>query len=195
MKLYSLLLLLLQRGAWRNALGTMIGLSLLILAATASAASPQPATNAAVKWPEPLHFAPPRHVPFSDPSPLAGMTFQADAPARERLAITSYKRVGDKITSTQLGIYIPSAPGEKKSDWLVYDAERASPESDYDVILKPQFSPDGRYVLFQFGTPFNTSNFHKLYVLDTQTQALKQLPIGAISYKYASWSPDGEVGS
>lgn len=203
MKLY----LFSPRGVLRNAMGAMTALGLFSQAVAVSAAPPQPATEpakpvdkptnslvktAAVKRPEPLHLTAPRRVPLSNPSPLEGMTFQAYKPPRERLAITSYKRVGDKITSTQLGLYIPSPPGTKESDWLVYDAQRTSPGSDYDVLSSPQFSPDGRYVLFQFGAPWDSLNKHWLYVLDTQTQALKRIPTGSISYDVASWSPDGD---
>ena len=62
-------------------------------------------------------------------------------------------------------------------------------------IWDPLFSPDGRYLLFKYGTPTDPEDGNILYILDTQTQKMRQVPEpfrAQLSYEYISWSPDGK---
>lgn len=54
----------------------------------------------------------------------------------------------------------------------------------------PQFSPDGRYVLFKFGDPTSMNGKYRLYVFDTHTNDLKLASGKYLSYRLVSWSPD-----
>lgn len=66
-----------------------------------------------------------------------------------------------------------------------------------DVIFNPQYSPDGQFVLFKAGWPYDRHGSYQLYVWDTQTDKVKWLPLifnGSpllLSYPITSWSPDG----
>lgn len=58
-------------------------------------------------------------------------------------------------------------------------------------ITDPQFSPDGRQVLFKFGFAGAPASY-RLYIFDTQTHTLKLIPSQNLQYYAVSWSPDGE---
>lgn len=61
---------------------------------------------------------------------------------------------------------------------------------DMRSIFDPQFSPDGRYILFKFGYIFSPG-IYSIYVFDTQTnQTTLACPL-YLSYYALSWSPDG----
>jgi Tol biopolymer transport system component len=57
-------------------------------------------------------------------------------------------------------------------------------------VFDPQFSPDGRYILFKYGG-IDRYNLYRLYVLDTVTNQLKLVSDKQLSYSLTSWSPDG----
>ncbi len=63
-------------------------------------------------------------------------------------------------------------------------------QPDMRSIFDPQFSPDGRYILFKFGYIFSPGTY-SIYVFDTQTnQTTLACPL-YLSYYALSWSPDG----
>ena len=61
---------------------------------------------------------------------------------------------------------------------------------DKGIIFDPQFSPDGRYVLFKLGQDDN--GVYHLYVLDTQTQQFLRASKRLLANRDTSWSPDGK---
>ena len=58
------------------------------------------------------------------------------------------------------------------------------------IAYDPQFSPDGRYVLFKFGESMSFNGGYRLYVLDTATNSTKLVSEKYLSYAFVSWSPD-----
>lgn len=63
-----------------------------------------------------------------------------------------------------------------------------------NVIYDPEFSPDGRYVLFKKGWPFERYGLFQLYVWDTVNNQVKELfqnsKFKMLTYPVVLWSPD-----
>ena len=74
---------------------------------------------------------------------------------------------------------------------ILYRGTKWIPYHEQDIIFDPLFSPDGRYILFKFGEPWNIENRYLLYVLDTKTNNLYSRLSGSLAYDFVSWSPDG----
>lgn len=66
------------------------------------------------------------------------------------------------------------------------------PKPLYEVVWEPQFSPDGRYIVFKYGVPTSFDLPYALFVFDTVTQELRQVTSQDVSYNQISWSPDGK---
>ena len=63
-------------------------------------------------------------------------------------------------------------------------------QPDVRSVFDPQFSPDGRYILFKFGD-ISSPGIYRIYIFDTQTnQTTLACPL-YLSYYALSWSPDG----
>lgn len=75
---------------------------------------------------------------------------------------------------------------------LTYLFQRPPAEHFYGDLLDPQFSPDGRYVLFKCGNVTDSQGCYHLYVLDTVTNQLKLVTPRILNYTCVSWSPDGD---
>ena len=61
-------------------------------------------------------------------------------------------------------------------------------------IWYPRFSSDGHHLLFKYGSPTDPEGPNILYVLDTQTKKMRQVPDPpphTLNYEYITWSPDG----
>ena len=63
-------------------------------------------------------------------------------------------------------------------------------QPDIRGIFDPQFSPDGRYILFKFGD-ISSPGIYRIYVFDTQTNQTTLACPSYLSYYALSWSPDG----
>lgn len=78
---------------------------------------------------------------------------------------------------------------------LTYSAQKPinkeADEYGTRAVFNPQFSPDGRYILFKFGEPSISLGTFRLYVFDTLTNTLKLISKRYLSYRLTSWSPDG----
>ncbi len=61
----------------------------------------------------------------------------------------------------------------------------------FGVIFDPQFSPNGKYILFKFGTPDIYGSYY-LYVLDIASNKAQLVTKRALSYRKTSWSPDSD---
>lgn len=73
---------------------------------------------------------------------------------------------------------------------LTYPAKKSG-DNKFGVLYTPSFSPDGRYTLFRYGAPWSGAGGYYLYVLDTQTNVVKPIPI-IPGYSVVSWSPDSK---
>lgn len=67
---------------------------------------------------------------------------------------------------------------------------------ELNVIYDPVFSPNGRYVLFKKGWPYERYSHFRLYIWDTTNNQIKELisreykkPLN-LTYPLVSWSPD-----
>jgi len=60
------------------------------------------------------------------------------------------------------------------------------------VVAAPEFSPDGRYILFQCGDLFERGGLYRLYVLDRQTKTLVPNTPDGLSTDRIAWSPDSQ---
>jgi hypothetical protein len=58
-------------------------------------------------------------------------------------------------------------------------------------VFGPQFSPDGRFILFKAGYIGDPYDLFYLYVLDTQSKRTKLVAKRALTYHRVLWSPDG----
>ncbi|MBV9867823.1 MAG: hypothetical protein JO316_20920 [Abitibacteriaceae bacterium] len=58
------------------------------------------------------------------------------------------------------------------------------------IAFDPQFSPDGRYVLFKYGEPISEDGTYRLYVLDIITNSLSLASDKYLTYRVVSWAPD-----
>lgn len=74
---------------------------------------------------------------------------------------------------------------------LTYLVKRSKQEEEgYSTVFDPQFSPNGRYILFKYGEPTSMNGTFNLYVLDTETSKLKLASPESLTYRFVSWSPD-----
>ena len=62
-------------------------------------------------------------------------------------------------------------------------------QPDTRIVFDPQFSPDGRYILFKFGD-ISSPGIYRIYVFDTQTNQTTLACSLYLSYYALSWSPD-----
>jgi dipeptidyl aminopeptidase/acylaminoacyl peptidase len=60
-----------------------------------------------------------------------------------------------------------------------------------NFIFDPQFSPDGRKILFKFGWPNDRFSSYLIYLFDLQTKRWREGPALPLSYRVIRWSPDG----
>ncbi len=70
----------------------------------------------------------------------------------------------------------------------------ASYRSNLDIVLfDPQFSPDGKRILFKEGAPFESYGSYSLYLWDTMAGSLRAVTDHreAINFNEVFWSPDG----
>ena len=65
------------------------------------------------------------------------------------------------------------------------------PAQDIRMIFDPQFSPDGRYILFKFGATWAPGTY-QLYVFDTNTEKTQLVCLYDLEYYAVSWSPDSQ---
>lgn len=59
------------------------------------------------------------------------------------------------------------------------------------VIFDPQFAPDGKHVLFKFGSP-DTYGSYQLHVLDTTSNTVRLVSQRKLIYRKTIWSPDSK---
>lgn len=84
----------------------------------------------------------------------------------------------------------PKDEASKGISFSTYSVKKSGAYS-HQVLYGARFSPNGRYVLFKFGEPWSSASGYSLSVLDTQTNAVKLLPIN-LDYHIVSWSPDSD---
>ncbi|MEO6907543.1 MAG: hypothetical protein ABI210_06595 [Abditibacteriaceae bacterium] len=67
----------------------------------------------------------------------------------------------------------------------------AYPMQAYDAVYDPQFSPDGKSLLFKVGWPFEAQSTYDLYLWDFKNGSLKQVD-DYLSSPSINWSDDGK---
>jgi hypothetical protein len=77
--------------------------------------------------------------------------------------------------------------GVQNADVVTYQIEGI--RAPYDLVYDPQFSPDGRYVMFKIGDPNERQGAYALFVWELETQKIKQV-MGYLKHLTVLWSPD-----
>lgn len=140
-----------------------------------------------VSAPFTLHLLP-------SPSPAISSSLSVVNSLSGRLAYvpTILHRNGDFQSSLRI-CKLRSAPGEVSE--MVYRVDkpedRQTDEFNTRILYDPQFSPDGRYILFKFGHAMSRHDGYQLYVLDTSDEHLWLVSDLPVCYAFTSWSPDG----
>lgn len=64
--------------------------------------------------------------------------------------------------------------------------------SKFYIAFDPKFSPNGRFILFKYGNPYEETGSYHLYILDTSNNDLVLATSKSLSYPDILWSPDGQ---
>jgi hypothetical protein len=72
---------------------------------------------------------------------------------------------------------------------VTYPVEETVPS--VKEIFSPQFSPDGRYILFKYGATGDRYSTYDLYLWDLQKRHLQRVTKQSLSSPFVLWSPDG----
>lgn len=61
-----------------------------------------------------------------------------------------------------------------------------------EMVVEPEFSPDGECVLFKVGWTGDRHGTYRLYLLNLKTQKVQAGPPESLSYRLVYWSPDSK---
>jgi Tol biopolymer transport system component len=117
-------------------------------------------------------------------------TVQILNPSPGRLVYASARGKMTYLVLHDFSAKVSNGTDADKPATTIYPIERSAKASS-GVVFGPLLSPNGRYILFKFGDPWNSFGKYQLYVIDTQTNTLKLASDKSLSYNLVSWSPDG----
>ena len=188
----------------------LLGISTVLIVAAGCAAKSSPSDTATANNPIPQ-----QHLPESVLRTVKGATKKDSAADIMRLgqpiSASSFKgsgvlQVQQPIAGREAHNFITGINDTAQPSFLVFNeidaagkvVARAFPvikpiakdaQPNVNSIFDPQFSPDGRYILFKFGEIFSPGGY-RIYVLDTQTNQTTLACPAYLSYYALSWSPD-----
>ena len=97
-------------------------------------------------------------------------------------------------TFTYLASKEIKANGNDSKETRLYTVEK-SPDQRQDIklgiIFDPQFSPNGKFILFKFGNPDRYGSYN-LYVLEVASNVVQMISKRKLTYRKTVWSPDSQ---
>lgn len=59
-------------------------------------------------------------------------------------------------------------------------------------VFEPKFSPNGQYVLFKYGDPFNSQGAYNIFLWNLKTRRIQPGPAQRLSQRQVLWSPNSK---
>lgn len=110
-------------------------------------------------------------------------------PVPGNLVYTYTKSIDTGAISFAIHNFSAGTIGSALQSILTYPIQKSA-QAIGSQIYSPLWSPNGRYILFKFGSPQAIINSYQIFVLDTQTNQLKVASNRQLANSSITWSPD-----
>lgn len=104
---------------------------------------------------------------------------------------TGFEQNGTLTYLALEAIHLQNSAPIREQFYTVEKSANQRQDVKFGVVFDPQFSPDGKYILFKFGDT-GTYGAYNLYVLDIKSNVVKMISKRKLSYRRTLWSPDSK---